>query len=226
MNRIKNYCAIALMMMGLSTTAGAQTDGEKTLVYPQIFIGVQGGAQTTLTQYNNWKLITPSASLSVGSFFTPVVGARLHFNGLWNKGGYYDDIEDFKYKYKYLSSNIDLMVNLITLFGRKYYYPLIVYLIGGIGLNYAWSNNDAFARKELLLLAYDNKRFSHNARVGAMLDFNVSKHVSINLEVSANNLNDRYNSRKSNKGDWQITTQLGVAYKFAGKKAKKAVELE
>ena len=87
MNRIKNYCAIALMMMGLSTTAGAQTDGEKTLVYPQIFIGVQGGAQTTLTQYNNWKLITPSASLSVGSFFTPVVGARLHFNGLWNKGG-------------------------------------------------------------------------------------------------------------------------------------------
>ena len=155
MNRIKNYCAIALMMMGLSTTAGAQTDGEKTLVYPQIFIGVQGGAQTTLTQYNNWKLITPSASLSVGSFFTPVVGARLHFNGLWNKGGYYDDIEDFKYKYKYLSSNIDLMVNLITLFGRKYYYPLNVYLIGGIGLNYAWSNNDAFARKELLLLAYD-----------------------------------------------------------------------
>jgi outer membrane protein W len=118
------------------------------------------------------------------------------------------------------------MVNLVTLFGRKYYYPLNVYLIGGIGLNYAWSNNDAFARKELLLLAYDNKRFSHNARVGAMLDFNVSKHVSINLEVSANNLNDRYNSRKSNKGDWQITTQLGVAYKFAGKKAKKAVELE
>lgn len=211
------------MMMGLATTAGAQTDGEKALVYPQIFVGVQAGAQTTLTQYNNWNLITPTASLSVGSFFTPVVGARLHFNGFWNKGGYYDETEDFKYKYRYLSTNIDFMVNLVTLFGKKYYYPLNVYLIGGLGLNCSWNNDDAFARNDKLQLAYDDTRFSHNARIGAMLDYDISKHVSINLEVSANNLLDRYNSRKSNKGDWQITTQLGVAYKFAGKKVKPAV---
>lgn len=217
MNRFMNHCAIAFIMLGLAATASAQSDREQSLVYPQIFVGMQSGIQTTFTDYNNWKLIKPTASLSVGAFFTPVVGARLHFNGLWNKGGYYDDAEDFKYDYKYLSSNIDLMVNMVTLFGKKNYYPLNVYFIGGLGLNYAWDNDEAFARKDKLLLAYDDKRFSHNARVGAMLDYNISKHVSINLEVSANNLNDRYNSKKSNKGDWQITTQLGVAYKFAGK---------
>ena len=225
MNRIKNLCAVALIMLGITATVSAQTE-EKTLSYPQMFIGVQGGAQTTLTDYNNWKLVTPTASFSIGSFFTPVVGARLHFNGLWNKGGFYDSTEDFKYDYKYLTSDIDVMLNMVTLLGNKYYYPLNFYLIGGIGLNYAWDNADAYAHKDKLQLAYENGRFSHNTRVGAMLDYNISKHVSINLEVAANSLLDRYNSRKSNKGDWQITAQLGVAYKFAAKKAKKVVEEE
>ena len=35
---------------------------------------------------------------------------------------------------------------------------------------------------------------------------------------------DKYNSKLSGKSDWQLTTQLGVAYKFAGKKSKKAAE--
>lgn len=225
MNRIKNLCVAALMMLGIIATASAQTS-QKTLSYPQLFVGVQGSGQTTLTDYNNWKLVTPTASFCFGSFFTPVVGARLHFNGLWNKGGYVSDTEDFKYDYKYLTSDIDLMLNLVTLFGKKDYYPLNFYLIGGIGLNCAWDNGDAFANKDKLLLAYEKNRFSHNARIGAMLDLNVSKHVSINLEVSANNLNDHFNSKKSDKADWQVTAQLGFAYKFAGKKAKKVAEEE
>ena len=192
--------------------------------------GLQGGGQTTFTDYNNWKLITPTASFSFGSFFTPVIGARLHFNGMWNKGGYFSNIEDFKYDYKYVSSNLDLLVNLVTLFGKKNYYPLNVYLIGGLGLNCAWDNNDAYARKnvlnDMLPLAYEKNSLSHNARFGAQLDWNVSKHVSINLEVAANILKDRYNSKLSNGEDWQLTAQLGVAYKFAAKKAKKVVEEE
>ena len=219
MNHIKKLCMLLTACCLMASVANAQ-DEEKVLVYPQLFVGVQSGIQTTLTDYNNWKLITPTGSLSLGAFFTPVVGARLHFNGFWNKGGYYDDTEDFKCEYKYLSTNIDLMVNMVTLIGKKNYYPLNLYLIGGLGLNCAWGNDDAYAHQNKMLLAYDNTRCSHNARLGVMRDYDVSKHVSINLEVSANNLNDRYNSRKSDKGDWQITTQLGVAYKFAGKKAK------
>ena len=225
MKRIKNLCVVALLMMG-ATTVSAQTVSEQTLSYPQLFFGLQGGAQTTFTDYNNWKLITPTASFSFGSFFTPVIGARLHFNGLWNKGGFNNGFEDFKYDYKYLTSNLDLLVNLTTLIGKKNYYPLNVYLIGGIGLNYAWDNDDAYDHREKLLLAYEKNQLSHNARVGVQLDYNISKHVSVNLEVAANSLRDRYNSKMSNRDDWQLTAQLGVAYKFAAKKKKEVVEPE
>ena len=75
-------------MLSLAATANAQDESKRTVNYPQIFVGVHGGAQTTLTDYNNWQLVTPVTSLSVGSFFTPVVGARLNVGGIWNKGGY------------------------------------------------------------------------------------------------------------------------------------------
>ncbi len=221
MFKFKNLFATALFLLGVGAAANAQDatdDGLDYKPYPHVFVGVQGGAQTTFTNYDNLKLITPTTSLSVGSFFTPVVGARLHFNGMWNKGGYKDTALDQKYDYKYLTSDLDLMLNLVTLFGRKNYYPLNVYLIGGIGLNYAWDNDDAYAMKAVMPMAYENDRFSHNARVGAQLDWNVHMNVSLNLEVTANSLNDRYNSKVCNKDDWQLTAQLGVAFKFGYKK--------
>jgi outer membrane protein OmpA-like peptidoglycan-associated protein len=67
-------------------------------------------------------------------------------------------------------------------------------------------------------MAYEKDRFSHNARVGAQLDWNIHKNVSLNLEVAANSLSDRYNSKVCNKDDWQLTAQVGVAFKFGYKK--------
>ncbi|MBQ2043252.1 MAG: OmpA family protein [Bacteroidaceae bacterium] len=221
MMQFKNVLAAAVLALGVSVPAGAQTtedDGLDYKPYPHMFVGVQGGAQTTFTNYDNLKLITPTASVSFGAFFTPVVGARLHFNGWQNKGGFKDATQDFKYDYKYATSDLDLMLNLSTLFGKKNYYPLNVYLIGGIGLNYAWDNDDAYANKNLMPLAYKNDRLSHNARVGAMLDWNLMKNLSLNLEVNANSLGDRYNSKTNGKDDWQLNAQVGLAVKFGYKK--------
>jgi outer membrane protein OmpA-like peptidoglycan-associated protein len=219
--QFKNVLAAAALALGVSVPAVAQTtedDGLDYKPYPHMFVGVQGGAQTTFTNYDNLKLITPTASVSFGAFFTPVVGARLHFNGWQNKGGFKDATQDFKYDYKYATSDLDLMLNLSTLFGKKNYYPLNVYLIGGIGLNYAWDNDDAYANKNLMPLAYKNDRLSHNARVGAMLDWNLMKNLSLNLEVNANSLGDRYNSKTNGKDDWQLNAQVGLAVKFGYKK--------
>lgn len=222
MNKFKCLFAAAALLFGFAPVF-AQDSAEDKLdykPYPHMFVGVQGGGQLTLTStYDNLKLITPSTSLSFGAFFTPVVGARLHFNGLWNKGGYeYINGVNKEYDYKYVTSDLDLMLNLVTLFGRKNYYPLNVYLIGGVGLNYAWDNGDAYAMNDVMPMAYKDDRFSHNARVGAMLDWNLHKNVSLNLEVAANSLNDRYNSKVTHKDDWQLTAQIGLAFKFGYKK--------
>lgn len=220
MNLFKKLIAGSLLTL-VTISASAQ---ENTVTYPQLFFGAQAGTQVTFCNYNNWELFTQTASLSFGSFFTPVVGARLHVNGAWNKGGFIDNVEDFRYKYKYLTTDLDVMVNLVELIGKKSYYPVNVYLIGGVGFNYVWDNDEAFERKDKLVLAYENGSFSHNARIGAQVDCNISKHVSINLELAANTLKDRFNSKLHNKGDWQLVGQLGVTYKFAAKKAKKAVK--
>ena len=221
MMQFKNVLAMAAVALGVSVPATAQTaedDGLDYKPYPHMFVGIQGGGQTTFTNYDNMKLITPTASVSFGAFFTPVVGARLHFNGWQNKGGFKNATQDFKYDYKYATSDLDLMLNLSTLFGKKNYYPVNVYLIGGIGLNYAWDNDDAYANKALMPLAYKDDKLSHNARVGAMVDFNLMKNLSLNVEVNANSVGDRYNSKTSSKDDWQLNAQVGLAVKFGYKK--------
>ena len=217
--------SVAIAAAFFSAPAMAQENTELNYKpFPHMFIGVQGGVQTTLTNYDNSKLITPTASLSVGGWFTPVVGARLHVNGMWNEGGYryYDNtgskVDLGKYDYKYITTDLDLMVNLVTLFGKKDYYPVNLYLIGGIGLNTAWDNDEALAMNSAMPLAWDGTRFSHNARIGAQVDVNLCKNVSLNLEVAANSLSDRYNSKINSKDDWQLTAQLGLAFKFGYKK--------
>ncbi|MBR3066482.1 MAG: outer membrane beta-barrel protein, partial [Prevotella sp.] len=217
MFKFKQLTAIAALALAVCTNAFAQK--AETLDYkpaPYMFVGLQAGGQTTFTNYDQLKLITPTASVSFGAFFTPVVGARLHVNGIFNKGGI--NPGGFTYDYNYATTDLDLMLNLCTMFGRQDYYPLNVYLIGGIGLNYAWNNDDLLGSTYYMPFAWKDNRLSHNARVGAMLDYNIAKHWSVNLEVNANSLSDRYNSKVCAKDDWQLTAQIGVMYKFGFKK--------
>lgn len=223
MKRITKLVVAAIAATMTSVAATAQTTGEAKLDYkpfPHMFVSVQGGGQSTICDYNMFKVITPTASVGFGAWFTPVVGARLHVNGMWNKGGYTLDGVGKTYDYRYVTTDLDLMLNLVTLFGSKNYYPVNLYLIGGIGLNTAWGNDDACADSKNLPLAWDGTRLSHNARVGAQLDINVHKNVSVNLEVAANSLSDRYNSQRKCSDDWQITAQVGLTFKFGYKSNK------
>lgn len=216
MKRILSFALVAL-----SLSLSAQEAPENYVAYPYAFIGLQGGAQTTFTNFNNWKLITPTASISGGVQFTPVFGARLHFNGIWNKGGVCQDDVCGKYKYKYLTTDLDAMINVLNIFRKEKYNPLNVYLIGGVGLNYAWGYHKPTELMPYLALADTRNRLSHNFRIGGMIDYQVAKHWTVNLEVSGNSLSDRYNSKFSGSDDWQLTAQLGVAYKIGIKKKAK-----
>ena len=211
---------------------------------PYLFIQLQGGAGTLLTDIGATKLITPTFSMAVGDMFTPIVGARLHVNGWKSKGGFENvpvltgDIlsnQDLKYNFNYINTNVDLMVNIINIFSKRVSNPFALYLIGGVGLNYAW-NNDEFeditsmyrVNEDISNAWGDNQTprhslLGHNLRLGLLADCNVSKNFSIGVEVDFNSLDDRFNSKYKDRDDWMMTASLSLTYKFGFKKYKAPV---
>ena len=169
------------------------------------------------------KLITPTAALSFGHYFYPAVGVRLHANAWQSKSGF--QALDQYYKWKYVTTDADLLLNLTNLFSKNYKHALNVILVGGFGLNYAWDNDELRAitaqhRDLNTELAWDKNRFSHNIRAGLRLETDVTKPIGLSLEVDANSLSDRFNSKMNNSDDWMFTAMLGLSFRF-GHKYKK-----
>ncbi|MBR1414533.1 MAG: OmpA family protein [Prevotella sp.] len=211
--RLMTLAAATLLMAG---TAAAQGQNWKSYSY----VEAQGGLQLTSTDAPMDKLMTPTAALSFGHYFTPVVGARLHVNAWQSKSGF--NTLDQYYKWKYVTPDLDLLVNLSNLFGKNQDRALNVILLGGVGLNYAWDNDelkDLNLDPRLTPLAWDDNRLSHNLRAGLRLESNQSKPLGLSLEVNANSIDDRFNSKTNDADDWQFTAMVGLSYRFGYKKA-------
>jgi len=73
-------------------------------------------------------------------------------------------------------------------------------------------------------LAWDDNHLSHNLRAGLRLETNQSKPLGLSLELNANSLDDRFNSKINDADDWQFTAMLGVSYRF-GYKGKKQIHV-
>ena len=205
--------AVALLMAG---AAQAQTNTWNSYS----FIEAQGGVQLTSTNAPMDKLITPTAALSFGHYFTPVVGARLHVNAWQSKSGL--SSTDQYYKWKYVTPDLDLLLNLTNLFGKGSDHALNVILLGGVGLNYAWDNDELKGLNlpaNTMPLAWDKNRLSHNLRAGLRLETNQAKPIGLSLEVNANSLDDRFNSKTNDADDWMFTAMLGLNFRFGQKKA-------
>lgn len=242
MRILKSFLLAAVVGL-FSVSANAQDNKEKELdykPYPHGFIQLQGGAGTTFTNvplvdggspfFSDKSLISPTASIGAGAFFTPSVGARLHVNA-WESEGGFRSIEDH-YKFNYVNTNADLLLNLTNLFSKKKHHTFNLILVGGIGLNYAWNNDDLDAILATQTPAEDvnnawgegktrENLLSHNLRVGLLADVNLAKHWSLGVEVDMNSLDDRFNSKYNNSDDWMLTAQLSLTYKFGFKKAEK-----
>ena len=209
--RLMTLAAAMLLMAG---TAAAQNQDWKSYSY----VEAQGGLQLTSTNAPMDKLFTPTAALSFGHYFTPVVGARLHVNAWQSKSGF--STLDKYYKWKYITPDLDLMINLSNLFGKNQNRALNLILLGGVGLNYAWDNDelkDLNLAPQLTPLAWDDNRLSHNLRAGLRLETNQSKPLGLSLEVNANSIDDRFNSKTNDADDWQFTAMLGLTYRFGYK---------
>ena len=214
--RLMTLAATVLLMGG---TAMAQDQSWQSFSY----VEAQGGLQLTSTNAPMDKLIMPTAALSFGHYFTPVVGARLHVNAWQAKSGF-KDLDQY-YKWKYVTPSADLLVNLSNLFGKNQDRFLNVILLGGVGLNYAWGNDDLKdlgVAPQRIPLAWDDNHLSHNLRAGLRLETNQSKPLGLSLEVNANSLDDRFNSKVNDEDDWQFTAMVGVNFRF-GYKGKKHI---
>ncbi|MBR6121522.1 MAG: OmpA family protein [Prevotella sp.] len=217
----KNFfmtAALSMLMVG-----AVQAQDTRGALKSYSIVEAQGGVQLTATDVKMDKLITPTAALSIGHFFSPVVGARLHVNAWESKSGF-SDIDKY-YKWKYITPDLDLLVNLTNLFSKKSNNLLNVMLIGGVGLTYAWDNDELKDLKmpaNRIPLAWDDNRLSHNIRAGLRLETDVTKPFGVSLEVNANSKDDRFNSKTNDADDWQFTAMLGLSFRFGHRYSKPA----
>lgn len=199
----------------------AQAQQQGYYSQPYAFVQAQGGLNTLLAAGNEMK---PTFSIAGGYMFTHAVGLRLHINGIGLKNGF-ETIGD-KYQFKYINTNFDMMLNLTNL-GKNPAGPLNVYFIAGIGLAYCWDNNEFsdIARrgviKEDISNAWNNDTrkdlISHNIRAGLLVDYNITKDLSVGAEFDFNNLSDRFDSKYKDGTDWMATGQISLTYKFGYK---------
>ena len=204
---MKTRKLLTAAMLLFAGAAQAQTNTWTSYSY----IEAQGGVQLTSTNAPMDKLITPTAALSFGHYFSPVVGARLHVNAWQSKSGF--SATEQYYKWKYVTPDLDLMLNLTNLFSKGSDHALNVILLGGVGLNYAWDNDELKALNlpaNVAPLAWDKNRLSHNLRAGLRLETNQAKPLGLSLEVNANSLDDRFNSKTNDADDWMFTAMLGL----------------
>ncbi|MGN1263765.1 MAG: OmpA family protein [Prevotella sp.] len=212
----------------LTSGAAMAQDSDKGKLRSYSFVEAQGGIQLTLTDAKMDKLITPMAALSFGHYFSPAVGARLHVSGWESKSGYND--LGF-YKWNYITTNADLLVNLSNIIWPKTDHCLNLVFVGGVGLTTGWGNDDANTMAANnhglnMPLVWDGTRLSHNIRAGLRLETDARKAFGLSLEVAANSLDDRFNSKYNNTDDWMLTAALGVSYRFGHKYCKPAAKPE
>lgn len=235
MFKSKFFFAIALASLcSLSATAQSYAEEEAyELGYkpqPYGFVQLQGGVGTTFSNIDNFgSFLSPTASVGVGAMFSNAVGARIHVNAWESKGGLHFGSNLSTYKFNYVNTNLDVMLNLVNLFRKSNNNLVNVFLIGGVGLNYAWNNDDFTNLTKTAIPNEDinnawgkgtsrKSLLGHNIRAGVLVDFNVHKHWNVGIEIDANSLDDRFNSKFKNSDDWMLTAQLSVTYKFGHKK--------
>ena len=226
--KIKKIFMSCLLLAGV-LSASAQEEYPKT-VYdhnPYWFIQLQGGAQYTLGEIDFSDLISPNVQVALGRQFSPVFGARLAVNAWQSKAGIEAAGNTYKWKWMYVAPGIDLTFNLSNLFCG--FNPNRIFnfsVFGGLGANIGWDNkiNDIKAAAAVLYpltttatgtsentqYAWDGTKVRVFGRAGVAADFKVSDAVSLGLEVNANTLSDRYNSKKAGNWDWYFNALAGV----------------
>ena len=215
-------------VVALSCVSASAQEADKTVnvFTPHWYAQAQVGGQYTLGEIGFGKLLSPNVQVGVGYNFNQVVGARLTLNTWQSKAGQNVAGNVYKWKWNYVAPMVDATFNLTNLFCEYNPDRLVeVGVFGGIGANIAWGNDEAADAQKAILAGpgknlaevqaplenlWDGTKTRFVARVGANVDFRVSDRVKLGVELSANTLSDKYNSKKAGNPDWYFNALVGV----------------
>ena len=223
------------MVLGVLSASAQEPKGTTEYVFnPHMYIQLQPvGAQYTLGEIDFKDLISYNVQAALGYNFSPAIGARLSVNawqstaGISNKdfgaGNFYES-----WKWKYVAPSLDLTFNLSNMLAG--FNPNRVFTLGafvGVGANIGFSNDDAAKVKNNYIAAcggylpaadrdqnmeyvWDGTKVRVAGRGGLTGDFRINDKISVGLEVNANVLSDRYNSKKAENTDWYFNALAGL----------------
>ncbi len=217
-------------VVALSCVSASAQEADKTVnvFTPHWYAQAQIGGQYTLGEIGFGKLLSPNVQVGIGYNFNQVVGARFSLNTWQSKAGQNVAGNVYKWKWNYVAPMVDATFNLTNLFCEYNPDRLVeVGVFGGIGANIAWGNDEAADAKAAILKSdaatealkygatplenlWDGTKTRFVARVGANVDFRVSDRVKLGVELSANTLSDKYNSKKAGNPDWYFNALVGV----------------
>lgn len=238
--KLKKTLLTVLMAMG-GTAAMAQQTTTETVFNPHWYIRAQVGGQYTLGEIKFGDLLSPNAQVAAGYNFNSIWGARLSVNAWQSKGGSKISGNKYKWKWNYVAPTVDGTINLTNLFGGYKPNRLVdLTLFAGIGANIGFNNDEAVETNSTILAAYgadpSNDQYLRNlwdgtktrfvGELGLDLDFNVCERVAVGLEVSANTLSDKYNSKKAGNSDWNFNGLVGVKVNLGKTTREKTVKKE
>ncbi len=220
--------AVALSSLAMSAQEPAE-DFEYT--FNRHWYGqAQVGVQETLGETCFGDLLTPNAQLAVGYQFAPLFGARLSFNS-WQSKAAIDFNGEHKWKWNYIAPMVDVTFSLTNAIGGYNPERLVDFnILAGLGANIGYKNKEAnnvnadlskYAGFDVLQYNWTGTKARFVFRMGAALDFRVSKRVKLGLELQANVLPDGYNSKKAGNADWYFNGLVGIKYTFGSSYSKK-----
>ena len=222
--KIKNILLSGVVAMGCISASAQEADKTVNVFNPHWYVQAQVGGQYTLGEISFDKLLSPNAQLGLGYNFNKVVGARLSLNTWQSKAGQKVQNTTYKWKWNYVAPMVDATFNLTNLFCEYNPDRLVeVGVFGGIGANIAWGNDEAADAQAAIKAGpgknldqmplenlWDGTKTRFVARVGANVDFRVSDRVKLGVELSANTLSDKYNSKKAGNPDWYFNALVGA----------------
>ena len=230
----KTILSCLMLLAGISANAQEQKGTTEYVFEPHWYVQIQPlGAQYTLGEVSFGDLLSYNVQATVGRQFSKLWGARLAVNAWQSKAGSKFDIsnKEYKWKWNYVAPTIDATFNVSNaLFGFNPNRVFNLSAFAGLGLNIGFSNTEAadadkairamgtivgangttYTTNQGLEYLWDGTKVRLMGQFGLMGDFKVSDKVSIGLELSANTLNDKYNSKKAKNWDWYFNALAGV----------------